>query len=114
VYEPAWAIGAEHAAGPEHVRGVVEHVKALLRDRGATDPEVLYGGTVNEGNVEAFAALDVLDGVGAHPGQPGRRAVPRSGRPCHAVARPLRVRSQPPPVGGERWSSQRRRPAALL
>ena len=65
VYEPAWAIGAEHAAGAEQVRGVVEHVKALLRHRGATDPEVLYGGTVNEGNVDAFAAVDVLDGIGA-------------------------------------------------
>jgi len=65
VYEPAWAIGAEHAAGAGQVGGVVEQVKALLRDRGATGPEVLYGGTVNEGNIEAFAALDVLDGVGA-------------------------------------------------
>lgn len=65
VYEPTWAIGADHAAGAERVAAVVEHVKALLVDMGAATPEVLYGGTVNDGNVDEFAALAVLDGVGA-------------------------------------------------
>ncbi|HEV3401307.1 MAG TPA: triose-phosphate isomerase family protein [Acidimicrobiales bacterium] len=65
VYEPAWAIGAEHAAPADHVDGVVEHVKGVLTELGARQPEVLYGGTVAEENVDEFAALDGLDGMGA-------------------------------------------------
>jgi triosephosphate isomerase len=37
----------------------------LLRRLGASDPEILYGGTVNKENIEQFATLQVLDGVGA-------------------------------------------------
>jgi len=29
------------------------------------DPEVIYGGTVNDGNIDQFSELDILDGVGA-------------------------------------------------
>ena len=47
---------------------MVEHVKALLREMGVATPEVLYGGTVNDGNVEEFAGLEALDGVGATRG----------------------------------------------
>src|SRR5262245_47100075 len=65
VYEPAWAIGADRAADAEYVREMVAGVKDLLRRAKASDPDVLYGGTVNKDNVEQFARLDVLDGVGA-------------------------------------------------
>ncbi len=65
VYEPAWAIGAEAAAPVDHVRGVVDHIKAVVRALGAHRPEVMYGGTVAEENIDEFARLAVLDGVGA-------------------------------------------------
>ncbi|MGH3889738.1 MAG: triose-phosphate isomerase family protein [Pseudonocardiaceae bacterium] len=65
VYEPAWAIGADRAADAEYVREMVTGLKDLLRRLGARDPEVLYGGTVKKENIEQFARLDVLDGVGA-------------------------------------------------
>ena len=65
VYEPAWAIGADRAAPPEHVRRAVEHLKGVLGELGVGEPEVLYGGTVGEENVDELAGLDVLDGVGA-------------------------------------------------
>lgn len=65
VYEPAWAIGADRAADAEYVRDAVAGLKDLLRRRGASDPEVLYGGTVTKENIKQFAALNVLDGVGA-------------------------------------------------
>jgi triosephosphate isomerase (TIM) len=65
VYEPTWAIGADEAASPDHVRGVVEELKVRLAGLGAREPRVIYGGTVNTGNVGSFAALEVLDGVGA-------------------------------------------------
>ncbi|MDQ3762498.1 MAG: triose-phosphate isomerase [Actinomycetota bacterium] len=65
VYEPAWAIGADCAADAEYVRDMVADLKDLLRRLGASNPEVLYGGTVKKENIEQFARLDVLDGVGA-------------------------------------------------
>ncbi len=68
VYEPAWAIGAEHPADPEHVRAAVEHLKGTLGELGDARPQVLYGGTVRRNNVERFAGLGVLDGVGATRG----------------------------------------------
>ncbi|MBV9163047.1 MAG: triosephosphate isomerase [Pseudonocardiales bacterium] len=65
VYEPAWAIGADRAADAEYVREMVAGLKDLLRRFGASDPVVIYGGTVKKENIEQFARLDVLDGVGA-------------------------------------------------
>jgi triosephosphate isomerase len=44
---------------------VVEHVKVVLRDMGASEPAVIYGGTVAEQNIDDFVGLDGLDGVGA-------------------------------------------------
>ena len=65
VYEPTWAIGAREAAPAEHVRAVAEQLKSRLAELGASEPRVIYGGTVNGDNVDRFAALEVLDGVGA-------------------------------------------------
>ncbi len=65
VYEPVWAIGADRAADAQYVREMVTGVKDLLRRLGARDPAVIYGGTVKKENIEQFAELDVLDGVGA-------------------------------------------------
>ena len=65
VYEPTWAIGAREAAPAEHVRAVAEQLKSRLAELGASEPLVIYGGTVNGDNVDRFAALEVLDGVGA-------------------------------------------------
>jgi len=65
VYEPTWAIGTEETADPSHVSRSVRYLKDVLTDMGATEPEILYGGSVNDDNVEALAGLDVLDGVGA-------------------------------------------------
>ena len=65
VYEPAWAIGADRAAPAGDVRRAVGHLKDVLAGLGATAPEVLYGGTVGEDNVDELARIDVLDGLGA-------------------------------------------------
>ena len=65
VYEPTWAIGTEETASTSHIRRSVTHLKAVLADLGATEPTVLYGGSVNDDNVDALAQVDELDGVGA-------------------------------------------------
>ena len=65
VYEPSWAIGAEEAAPAGHIRRAVEHLKGVLAGLGASEPAVLYGGTVDGDNVGQLAELEVLDGLGA-------------------------------------------------
>ncbi len=65
VYEPTWAIGTERTATASHVERSVAHLKAVLADMRAAEPTILYGGSVNDDNVDALAVLDVLDGVGA-------------------------------------------------
>lgn len=65
VYEPTWAIGTDETASASHVGRSVAHLKAVLADLGAREPQILYGGSVNDDNVDALARLDVLDGVGA-------------------------------------------------
>jgi triosephosphate isomerase len=65
VYEPTWAVGADRPAEAGHVQEMVEHLKDKLAELGASDPEVIYGGTVTGDNIDQFAALEVLDGVGA-------------------------------------------------
>lgn len=65
VYEPTWAIGADRPARGEHVREVVGRLKTRLVELGENEPQVIYGGTVNADNVEQFAVLEVIDGVGA-------------------------------------------------
>ena len=68
VYEPTWAIGADAPAAADHVRAVVTRLKQRLTDSGARRPTIIYGGTVTADNVAGFAAIDVLDGVGATRG----------------------------------------------
>ena len=65
VYEPTWAIGAERPAEPEHVEAVARQLKGRLRELGVGQPKIIYGGTVNADNVDQFAAIEALDGVGA-------------------------------------------------
>jgi triosephosphate isomerase len=65
VYEPEWAIGADQAAPADHVRRAVERLKGVLGELGAGEPKVLYGGTVNDGNLDELLRIEALDGVGA-------------------------------------------------
>ncbi|MDQ3979480.1 MAG: triose-phosphate isomerase [Actinomycetota bacterium] len=65
VYEPTWAIGANERAPAEHVGRSVAHLKEVLRELGSADPEIIYGGSVNEDNLGELMELGVLDGVGA-------------------------------------------------
>ncbi len=65
-YEPVWAIGTGRTATPDDAAAVHTVIRAALReiigDRGGSPP-ILYGGSVNRGNVEALLAADQVDGV---------------------------------------------------
>lgn len=63
-YEPVWAIGTGRNATPEdasEVHGVIRTVLAELGLR--RDVRVIYGGSVNQGNVAQLLAQPEIDGV---------------------------------------------------
>jgi triosephosphate isomerase len=62
-YEPVWAIGTGRNATPEDAAAVHRTLRAELKQLGAAAPAILYGGSVNLGNVRELMAQDQIDGV---------------------------------------------------
>lgn len=65
-YEPVWAIGTGRTATPEDAAAVHTVLRAALRELvgdGAAEVPLLYGGSVNRGNVSALLAASHVDGV---------------------------------------------------
>ena len=63
-YEPVWAIGTGRNATPEDAAQVHRAIRAELARLGAPGQvPVLYGGSVNQGNVAALLGREEIDGV---------------------------------------------------
>lgn len=65
-YEPIWAIGTGRTATPEQAQEVCAAIRATLAEvidsKLAEEIRVLYGGSMNEGNVESLLAQPDIDG----------------------------------------------------
>jgi triosephosphate isomerase len=65
-YEPVWAIGTGRNADPAHAGGTMEVVHRRLVEALGADAarqvRVLYGGSVNAGNVASYVELDACQG----------------------------------------------------
>ena len=66
-YEPVWAIGTGHAAEPDDAQKVHALIRGLLAEASdATAAEglrILYGGSVNDKNVDGYMACADVDGA---------------------------------------------------
>ncbi|WP_080797182.1 triose-phosphate isomerase [Arabiibacter massiliensis] len=65
-YEPIWAIGTGRTATPEQAEAVCARVRATLAElfgaEVAEEMRVLYGGSMNPGNVDGLMAQPNIDG----------------------------------------------------
>jgi triosephosphate isomerase len=65
-YEPVWAIGSGKNADPEHAYRTMRVIRTVLDEsfgREAADQvRVLYGGSVNAGNIGSYVELPLCDG----------------------------------------------------
>jgi triosephosphate isomerase len=66
-YEPVWAIGTGETAIPEEVDDIMGNdIKTVLRSlfgNGSNDTPLLYGGSINPGNISNFVGLDNVNGA---------------------------------------------------
>ena len=65
-YEPVWAIGTGRACDPGEAGRVASHIRARLASefgQAAESVRILYGGSVNPGNLAAFLAAPDVDGA---------------------------------------------------
>lgn len=82
-YEPVWAIGTGRNATPADAAEVHAGIRAALRALGATVTRILYGGSVNRGNVASLLAESEIEGVlvgGASLEPEGWAEICRAGR----------------------------------
>lgn len=62
-YEPVWAIGTGLVPTLDEIKEVHTFIKDLLKDKYNIDVKVLYGGSVNLGNIKSICEVDNVDGV---------------------------------------------------
>lgn len=67
-YEPVWVIGSGQAIEPEQARMAHQVIRHVLFDlfppeRAKNNFSVIYGGSVDGGNVHSFTGLEGIDGI---------------------------------------------------
>ncbi len=65
-YEPIWAIGTGRSADPDDAGKVTSFIRSVIADQwgdAADAIRILYGGSVNAGNIAAFMAKRDIDGA---------------------------------------------------
>lgn len=61
-YEPIWAIGTGIIPTNDEIDEIAKYVKDIIKTKYDCDIKVIYGGSVNEKNIELLNEIDSIDG----------------------------------------------------
>jgi len=63
-YEPVWSIGTNKTPSSKELKKNIKFIKTEIQKKFRTSslPKVLYGGSVNDKNINIFSAIDQIDG----------------------------------------------------
>ena len=61
-YEPVWAIGTGKVPSMEDIEEIIKYIKQIINDYYGFNPKVLYGGSINENNINDLIKIDNVDG----------------------------------------------------
>lgn len=61
-YEPVWAIGTGKVPSLEDIKEIIEYIKEVVNKTYGFNPKVLYGGSINENNINDLKTIDIVDG----------------------------------------------------
>ena len=61
-YEPVWAIGTGKVPTNEEIEDMTNYIKDLIQDKYESRVLVLYGGSVNEKNIDELNQIETVDG----------------------------------------------------
>ena len=62
-YEPIYAIGTGTLPNKEKIKEIITFIKEYLEEKFKTKPRILYGGSVDSGNIEDILNIDIVDGI---------------------------------------------------
>ena len=61
-YEPRWAIGTGRVPSNNEIFETINFIKNFIKDKFKMDVKVVYGGSVNDDNIENLNKIDNIDG----------------------------------------------------
>ena len=61
-YEPVWAIGTGIIPTNDEINTNVEYIKKIIKELYNQEVKVLYGGSVNQDNIETLKSISLIDG----------------------------------------------------
>ena len=61
-YEPVWAIGTGIVPTNEEIEDMTSYIKDLIQDKYSSRVLVLYGGSVNQKNIDELNLIEPVDG----------------------------------------------------
>ncbi len=61
-YEPLWAIGTGLVPSNEEIERITQYIKSMINQAFHISVQVLYGGSVNEKNIESLNQISNIDG----------------------------------------------------
>lgn len=62
-YEPIWAIGSGNIPNNQDIKDTITYIKEVVYELNKQDVKVLYGGSIDENNIEMIRKISNIDGV---------------------------------------------------